>query len=403
MLNISAAPQSKSPVEGAVAMINLDNAETGNPVSEEFGRILEREVAEVTSEQETGNTGRDAAAEKQSGAVAAPADTDSAQKAVTDQAIDTTQGDSTGLVQTLLSDTISAYKIDASLKPAGLEMNLEAMAAMPLTAASLTAVTQTAPIVMQQTAIPQNSEQALGSVLPMANQLLQQKITQQHLEESSLAALSNHLAQSFELENSAAYGKVLPLAMEVSDAIRGNVSDTFVSLMPDEAAGVQSFGINNAVASGTLPDAAVGKVQVDTPVGHTKWGGELAQKVVWMATQQSQVAEIHLNPAHLGPVEVMLSISQDQATAQFVSSHPAVRDAIQDALPRLREMLAENGIQLGNVTVGADSFQQENRQQQAYQSDKGAGALTDMRSEVAGTIEAAAAPSRHHGIVNTYA
>lgn len=389
MLNLSAVPQSKSPVEGAVAMINLDNAETENPVTEEFGKILEREVTEAANEQESGNTGRNGTSEKQPETAAASAETGTAQATTTDQVNDT------GLVQTLLNDTINAYKIDASLKPIGLEQSIEAVAAMP----AIT-VTQPTPAMM-----PRSGEQALGSVLPMANQLLQQKLTQQQLEESNLTALSNNLAQSLELENSAAYGKVLPLAMEVSDAVRSNIniSDTFASLMPDEAAGGQSFGMNNAMASTTLPDAAIEKVQVDTPVGHVKWGGELAQKVVWMATQQSQVAEIHLNPAHLGPVEVMLSISQDQATAQFVSSHPAVRDAIQDALPRLREMLAENGIQLGNVMVGADSFQQENRQQQAYQPDKGTGALTDMRPEVTGTIEAVVAPSRHHGLVNTYA
>lgn len=408
MLNLSAVPQSKSPVEGAVAMINLDNTETENPVTEEFGKILEREVAEVeaANEQKSGNTGRDVTAEKQPETAAASAETGTVQANATDeaidinQAIDSNQSNGADLVQTLLSDTINAYKIDASLKPVGLEQNIEAIAAMPATT-----VTQPIPTMMQQTAMPRSGEQALGSVLPMANQLLQQKLTQQQLEESNLTALSNNLAQSLELENSAAYGKVLPLAMEVSDAVRSNInmSDTFTSLMPDEAAGSQSFGINNALTSAVLPDAAVEKVQVDTPVGHAKWGGELAQKVVWMATQQSQVAEIHLNPAHLGPVEVMLSISQDQATAQFVSSHPAVRDAIQDALPRLREMLAENGIQLGNVMVGADSFQQENRQQQAYQPDKGAGTLTDIHPEVTSTIEAVTAPPRHNGLVNTYA
>jgi len=107
-------------------------------------------------------------------------------------------------------------------------------------------------------------------------------------------------------------------------------------------------------------------VQVDQPVGQPRWGGDFAQKIVWLTSQHHQVAEIHLNPAHLGPVDVMLNISQDQATVQFVSPHLAVREAIEAALPKLREMMAENGIQLGNVMVGAESFQQDNRQQRFF-------------------------------------
>ncbi|MEK7302741.1 MAG: flagellar hook-length control protein FliK, partial [Pseudomonadota bacterium] len=123
----------------------------------------------------------------------------------------------------------------------------------------------------------------------------------------------------------------------------------------------------------------------------------------WMTTQQHQVAEIRLNPAHLGPVEVMLSITQDQATAQFLSPHLAVREAIEAALPRLKEMMAENGIQLGNVMVGADSFQQENKQQHAHHPEKGAVSLMGANTGTVGAVETAIMPNRHNGIVNTYA
>ena len=99
----------------------------------------------------------------------------------------------------------------------------------------------------------------------------------------------------------------------------------------------------------------------------------------------------------------MLSITQDQATAQFLSPHLAVREAIEEALPRLREMLAENGIQLGNVMVGADSFQQENKQQQTYKSAKDTANMIGTRTEPASQIETTVLSSKHSGIVNTYA
>ncbi|MDP3689211.1 MAG: flagellar hook-length control protein FliK, partial [Sulfurimicrobium sp.] len=61
----------------------------------------------------------------------------------------------------------------------------------------------------------------------------------------------------------------------------------------------------------------------------------------------------------LGPMEVRLSVNNDQITAIFVSHHPAVRDAIEDALPRLREMLADSGLSLGSATVSSDSLPQQ--------------------------------------------
>lgn len=123
---------------------------------------------------------------------------------------------------------------------------------------------------------------------------------------------------------------------------------------------------NLAIATATSPDyasaPATQNLKLDIPVGAPGWNGELAQKVVWMATQQQQVAELHLNPPHLGPVEVKLTVGNDQGTQagiQFASPHLATREAIESALPRLREMMADSGIALGNVTVGADSFQQQ--------------------------------------------
>ena len=66
-------------------------------------------------------------------------------------------------------------------------------------------------------------------------------------------------------------------------------------------------------------------------------------------------------------------------------------------------MMAENGIQLGNVMVGADSFQQENKQQQTYRSAKDTSNMIDTKTETASHIETGVSPTKHHGIVNTYA
>jgi len=68
-------------------------------------------------------------------------------------------------------------------------------------------------------------------------------------------------------------------------------------------------------------------------------------------------------------------VVNDQAQAQFVSPHQAVRAAVEAALPHLRTSMAEAGIQLGQASVGADSFAQAGNggQQQQQQSQRQAG------------------------------
>lgn len=90
---------------------------------------------------------------------------------------------------------------------------------------------------------------------------------------------------------------------------------------------------------------------IGAPLGSAAWPEEFSQKITWMGTQQTQIAELQLNPPNLGPLNVVLKISDNQATALFTSPHGAVRDSIENALPKLREMLADNGITLGNATV----------------------------------------------------
>lgn len=114
------------------------------------------------------------------------------------------------------------------------------------------------------------------------------------------------------------------------------------------------------------------QMTVAARVGSAEWGRAVGEKVMWMANQNNHVAELHLNPPSLGPLEVRLTVNNDQATALFVSHHSAVREAIETAMPRLREMLADNGIMLGNASVSAESFAQ---QHQAFeqQGNKGNG------------------------------
>jgi flagellar hook-length control protein FliK len=111
----------------------------------------------------------------------------------------------------------------------------------------------------------------------------------------------------------------------------------------------QSQGLM-AASQMTAPNAPQ-DLMVNTPVGNNRWNEDLGQKITWMAGHGSQSAELQLNPPDLGPLHVVLNVSGDQATALFTSPHAAVREAVQQALPKLRDMLADNGIMLGNASV----------------------------------------------------
>jgi flagellar hook-length control protein FliK len=93
-------------------------------------------------------------------------------------------------------------------------------------------------------------------------------------------------------------------------------------------------------------------------VGTSAWSQALGDKVVWMAAGAQQTASLTLNPPNMGPLQIVLNITNDQATASFFSAQPEVRQALEAAFPKLREMMNEAGIQLGQATVGAENPRQ---------------------------------------------
>ncbi|PTR09041.1 flagellar hook-length control protein FliK [Nitrosospira sp. Nsp5] len=111
-----------------------------------------------------------------------------------------------------------------------------------------------------------------------------------------------------------------------------------------------------APAAGAFAHSAFG---LEPRIGATGWDNALGQKVLWMASNQQQVAELTLNPSDLGPLQVVLSVNNDQASATFISQNIDVRQALEAALPRLREMMADSGINLGETTVSADTSQRQ--------------------------------------------
>lgn len=112
-----------------------------------------------------------------------------------------------------------------------------------------------------------------------------------------------------------------------------------------------------AMQTGILPERPT--LALTSTLGTANWNQELGDRLIWMSSRQGQLAELTLNPPSLGSVEVRLNLSAGgEAGAQFFSPHAAVREAIEAAMPKLREMMAAAGLSLGETTVSDQSFRQ---------------------------------------------
>lgn len=96
---------------------------------------------------------------------------------------------------------------------------------------------------------------------------------------------------------------------------------------------------------------AVPTLVLNTPLHKEQWAEGFGTRITWMVKNDMQGAELKINPPHLGPIQVRIQVSDDQANVSFVTQHGVVREAVEAALPKLREMLAENGLTLGSVDV----------------------------------------------------
>ncbi len=145
---------------------------------------------------------------------------------------------------------------------------------------------------------------------------------------------------------------------------------------------------------------------VNTPVRDQNWATDLGQKVVWLANADKQSAQLTLNPPEMGPIEISLDVDKGTASVSFTSANAEVRDALETALPKLREMFASAGIELGQTNVGAQSFSQQQAQHGApnQSSSRGTSDNAILAAETLATLPTGALTAqRGNGMVDLFA
>lgn len=92
------------------------------------------------------------------------------------------------------------------------------------------------------------------------------------------------------------------------------------------------------------------------------WGDHFNQQILWLGQQKIKAVIIKINPQELGPLEVSVNVKKDDATVNITLQRAQIHEVIENAIPRLREMMAEQGLNL--IQVNIESNQQRQNSQQ---------------------------------------
>jgi flagellar hook-length control protein FliK len=158
--------------------------------------------------------------------------------------------------------------------------------------------------------------------------------------------------------------------------------------------------------SGSLPESLQTPLQVALPPGSAPkveqaFNEGMAVRLQWMTQQQMGRAEIQLHPAELGSIDVQIEFEGKAVRAEFLSASGEVRQLLEAGLPRLRELLEAQGLQLQHADVGSGGGRETGRD--SAQAEPGS--FRDAASENAAPTDGPArpAPRRHDGNLSEYA
>ncbi len=148
-----------------------------------------------------------------------------------------------------------------------------------------------------------------------------------------------------------------------------------------------SVAHNNTLNMATLSTGLVVKADampaqsapaLTVPPQHPGWNQAVGDRLQWMVGHHIQSANIRLDPPELGRLDVHIQLHKDHASIVFSAPNQQVRDALESAVPRLREMMNNVGLSLGDVNVSQESFSQG---QQAHENARSAHFVADEETE----------------------
>ncbi|GAB5413224.1 MAG: hypothetical protein Cons2KO_08270 [Congregibacter sp.] len=194
--------------------------------------------------------------------------------------------------------------------------------------------------------------------------------------------------------NPAATGE--DLAAPVRVAVSSSVEVTAPTIATNVNNLVQASAPSNAAPTSPTPEYALLRNPQDP-----QFTGELGARVKVLLREGVKEARLQLHPAELGRLQVTINTEGDQARVVFSAETAAARDAIEQSIPRLREMLEQNGLQLAHADVDQGAFGQSGSEQGDANAVSDAGALKDADTDAV-QAEVLLSQALREGRVDTY-
>lgn len=192
-------------------------------------------------------------------------------------------------------------------------------------------------------------------------------------------------------------------AASFSSAMHSAMGDSLPAapLAPALAAAAGNASLNSA---GQPASTAPARLDIAAHLESPLFAPEMAARLSVLAADGLQQAELHLNPADMGPVSVQIVLDGQQAQVSFHAEHSETRAVLESSLPELAGALREQGLTLSGGGVFQQSAQQQ-RQQQAEAERQASRSGPDTAGAIVGSEQpvAAVTPHRQRGVLDLYA
>jgi flagellar hook-length control protein FliK len=177
-----------------------------------------------------------------------------------------------------------------------------------------------------------NAEKLVNNEVPVKEKPFSELFDKKQMNTSIENALNRDILQVNEATKSAAFTEEM-----ITKLSSENVQSTAQS-------------VTNAKQATSLQNEALSVYRKD-------FAGALKDKVMVMMNQKLQQIEIRLDPQELGNVNVKINMQNEQAVVNFTVQNQQAKEAFDQNLGRLKEMLAESGVDVGDANVEQQSKQ----------------------------------------------
>jgi len=145
----------------------------------------------------------------------------------------------------------------------------------------------------------------------------------------------------------------------------------------DNLQNIPQLGIHTQQANkNSLLTSNIKTTEIPVPVTNPDWADKFSEHIMWLGNQNIKSALIKIHPEDLGPIEISIKVIKDSASITINTHNNHIRDVVDQALPRLREMMSEQGLNLTEAHVGTDTnsqrfFQEQRADYQAFLEGEG--------------------------------